>query len=230
MYTFFIGVDLGQAQDYTAIAVLRRREVIEPSHVSLSEYDTQLHEDLMAASIYELVHLERLALGTTYPDIVAHIKRLLSSAELSEERVLVVDATGVGKPVVDMLKAENVGPLVSLVITGGLNVSQSSDYNFHVPKKDIVSCLQLYVQNGRLKFAAGLPDIELLVQEITHFKVKVAITAGEDAASWREHPHDDTAFAVGIALWYAARFGMQRPIFEEQSGPDEHYDVLRYGL
>ena len=45
-------------------------------------------------SIFQVGHLERLPLGTTYPAIVQHVGRLL--ARLPEGTELCIDYTGVG--------------------------------------------------------------------------------------------------------------------------------------
>ncbi len=70
-----IGADLGQAQDPTALAVA---EVHTP----------EIH----------VRHLERLPLGTPYPKVVERIADLVDKLPGA---VLVVDATGVGRAVLD---------------------------------------------------------------------------------------------------------------------------------
>jgi len=50
--------------------------------------------------IFQVGHLERVPLGTPYPGIVAHVGRLLGKLPPGTE--LVIDITGVGKPVFEM--------------------------------------------------------------------------------------------------------------------------------
>jgi hypothetical protein len=50
--------------------------------------------------IFQVGHLERVPLGTPYPGIVAHVGRLLT--KLPDHSELVIDFTGVGRPVFDM--------------------------------------------------------------------------------------------------------------------------------
>ena len=47
--------------------------------------------------IFQVGHLERMPLGTPYPGIVAHVRRLLGKFPARTE--LVIDVTGVGKSV-----------------------------------------------------------------------------------------------------------------------------------
>ncbi len=182
MNNFFLGLDLGQVSDYTALAIVEKR----------------------TDGMYHLRRLERLPLGTSYPDVARHVKDLLQTAELNGKTECVVDATGVGRPVVDMLREADVWPLVAVTITGGDTVTQDgSDYR--VPKHDLVSTLQVLLQNGGLKIAEGLPLAEVLKREMQNFRVKISLSTGHDSyEAWREGDHDDLVLAVAMACWYAS--------------------------
>ena len=52
-----------------------------------------------------LRHVERVPLGTPYPEVVERVRELVTHDELAGRCALAVDATGVGAPVVDMLRA-----------------------------------------------------------------------------------------------------------------------------
>src|SRR5437588_8698153 len=66
--------------------------------------------------IFQVGHLERLPLGTAYPAIVAHVSRLLT--KLPGHPELVIDFTGVGRPVFDMFVYSGISP-TGVLITGG---------------------------------------------------------------------------------------------------------------
>ncbi|HAA80524.1 MAG TPA: hypothetical protein DCE09_02675, partial [Thermoanaerobacter sp.] len=123
---FIIGLDLGQAQDYTAIVVVEKKEYM---------YEPKPAE-------YHVRHIERPPLGTPYPDIVERVKTIFTSPQLKGKTTLVVDKTGVGSPVVDMLKRAGLNPLVAITITGGNTVNKDDD-GYHVPKRDLVTNLQV---------------------------------------------------------------------------------------
>lgn len=233
MFVYFIGVDLGQAQDYTAISILQRREVVEPQNVRLSEYTNDMGVEQCLVDVFDLRHLERFALGTSYVEIVDRISRLMFAPELQAEKVLVVDQTGTGRPVTDMLRAKALGPLVAITITGGMTVTQTAD-GFNVPKRDLVSILQTHLQSGRLGIADALPDADLLRDEMLNFRTKVRLEDGEEQYGvWREGVHDDLVLATAISLWYGSRFSMdgRRPLYDLGIPPNtEPYDPLRYGL
>jgi hypothetical protein len=120
---------------------------------------------------------------------------------------LVVDQTGVGRALVDMLKqAKTGGRVVPVTITAGINV-RLVEGNYHVPKKELVTCLQLILQGRRLKIALTMPDVDTLVEELQNFRVKITPAANEVFGAWREGEHDDLVLAVVLACWWAERTG-----------------------
>ena len=186
MSNFYLGVDLGQAQDYTAIAIAERKDL------NLTKPE------------YHIRHLERLKLGTPYPAIVERVLGLMQSGQLIGKTTLVVDKTGVGAPVVDMFRAAGLHP-IAITITGGDSDSGSGD-DYRVPKRDLVSTLQVLFQAGRLKVAGDLPEARTLTEELLNFKVTInAKTAHDSYESWREGIHDDLVLAVALACWHAEK-------------------------
>jgi len=162
-------------------------------------------------------HLERPPLGTYYPEHVARVKELVSSPELSEQRALpwsrevvrsfpdlVVDATGVGRPVVDMLRKEGLS-FSSVLITGG-DVEHHEHGFYRVPKRNLVSSVQIALQSGQLKIAEELELAETLRRELLNFRIKVNISTAHDSyEAWREGDHDDLVLAVALVCWRARK-------------------------
>ena len=190
-----MGLDLGQTTDYTAVAVVQR-----------IEEDRPWYDENKPASppIYHVRHLERVKLGTPYPAIVARVVEIMSTPDLSDA-ALVVDQTGVGRPVVDLLRQAGLKP-VPVTITGGDKPSRDAD-GWKVPKRDLVVTLQVLLQAERLKIAEGLPDAATLVKELLAFKVKIDAKTAHDSyeTPWRDGAHDDLVLAVALATWYAER-------------------------
>jgi hypothetical protein len=187
---YILGLDLGQSQDYTALAVLER-----PAPPARREKPT-----------YSLRYLVRFPLGTPYTTIVPAVARLVSAAPLKGSP-LVVDHTGVGRALVDMLKrASTGGRIVPVTVTAGHAVTHNEDGSFHVPKKELVTCLQLVLQGRRLKIARSLPHADTLGEELQNFRVKVTAAANEVFGCWREGQHDDLVFAVVLACWWAEKY------------------------
>lgn len=183
---FIVGLDLGQAKDYTAIAVLERTNSAPWIPYNPLEY--------------HLRHLERPTLGTTYPAIVQRVAYLLDAWPLAGCAALVVDATGVGAPVVDLLNNAGLRP-IALTITGG-DAASTDGASWRVPKRQLVSNLQILFQSGRLKIAEGIPEAPVLVRELLNFRAKVSAAGADTYEAWREGDHDDLVLAVAMATYY----------------------------
>ncbi len=120
---------------------------------------------------------------------------------------LIVDATGVGRPVVDRLRRERLpGTLLDVTITGGDTATHQGS-SWRVPKRELVSVAQVLLQSGRLKIAEALPDTAVLTRERLNFQVKINDLAHDSYGAWREGTHDDLVLAVALACWAAEQIG-----------------------
>jgi hypothetical protein len=182
---YICGLDLGQSLDYTA------RVVVEV-------------QDREAAYIYLVRESLRYPLRTSYPAIVQDMVTFLQRLPLRGQTTLVVDATGVGAPVIDLLKAAGLYP-IAMTITGGNVVTQPAYDHFHVPKRDLVSAIQIPLQSRRLSIAPALPEADIFKQELANFQVKVTTAAHDTYGAWREGTHDDLVLALAIAMWYGSQ-------------------------
>lgn len=214
---YWLGVDLGQSHDYTAISILEKQwgtlgyATKTPPVLYLPNERRPWPEE---EHIYNLLHLERVDLNTPYPRIVEIVgaryqelcaqKQRKSSEGYDEVHIgLAVDATGVGRPVVDMLRNKVKRGLSAIVITGGTQVTSENGF-LRVPKRDLVGILQVLMQDRRLKIAAGIPEAKTLVSEMQNFKYKLTDSANDTYAA-REGAHDDIVLSVAIACWSAYR-------------------------
>jgi len=198
MSRFLVGLDLGQAQDYTAIMIAERLNM--PTG-EVSKYDGS---DRTVAH-YHVRHLERFRLGTPYPAIVERVGWTLEQEPLKRDSTLVVDGTGVGKAVVDMLMERRLAPQ-SITITGGDSVTHEGN-GYRVPKRDLVATMQVLLQTERIKVAEELPEASLLVQELLSFQVKITTAGNDTYGVWREGQHDDLVLAIAVALWFGELVG-----------------------
>ncbi len=189
--------DLGQAHDPTALALLEYLE-------QRGAWDPVAFMYMKNVSL-RLRYLERMPLGTTYPDVVRRVGALTRSRELAGCCELVLDGTGVGRPVVDMLYGARLGCTISpVIVTGGMTESRVGSY-YHVPKRDLITGLQAAMQTGLLQIAAGMPYVPELMQEMADMRVKISAAGNEQFGAWREGQHDDLVFAVALACWGARK-------------------------
>jgi hypothetical protein len=190
---YFAGLDLGQQQDFTALAVLEQTFAPDPEKKGAS------------VRHYACRHLERFPLGTPYPALVPRLRRLVSAGRL-RGCTLVVDQTGVGRAVVDVLRAARLlVPVCAVTITGGYAVTGAADGSTHVPKQELVGTLQVLLQSRRLKIAQALAEARTLEQELANFRVKITAALNETFGAWREGQHDDLVLAVALAAWRGER-------------------------
>jgi hypothetical protein len=187
MTRYVLGLDLGQTSDFTALAVLERHPV----------------ESAEQKPDYTLRHLRRFPLGTAYTEIVPAVGAVRRSEPL-RQAPLVVDQTGVGRAVVDMLRQSACG-VIPVTITGGHATTVTADGSYHVPKKELITALQVVLQGRRLQIARSLPDAATLVRELQQFQLKITAAANEVFGVWREGQHDDLVLALALACWWSER-------------------------
>lgn len=202
---YFLGLDLGQSADPSALAIAEK---------TTQEYGPREREDyryappLLPPPRYDVRHLARWPLGTPYPQIVRDVSRILTQGPLClAQKTLVIDRTGVGAPVCDLFSDAGLSH-IQVSIHGGGKVTQEG-LHYSVPKRDLVSTVQVLLQGGTLKIAEALPEAQTLVKELLNFKVKIdPLTAHDSYAAWRENIHDDLVLAVALACWYGEHQGL----------------------
>ena len=203
----FVGVDLGQVHDFTALAVLEQPVVWA--------HDPPARR----RPAYALRHLQRLPLGTPYPEVVRSVVALLQTPALSGA-TLGVDQTGVGRAVVDLLAEALRGRVTCMffpvTLTAGHAVTGGEDGGLHVPKRELIGTLQLLLQTRRLLVARALPEAAVLVEELENFRVKITTARNETFESWREGQHDDLVLAAALAAWLG-----EQALPAPDDGPDE---------
>lgn len=178
---YFVGLDLGQASDYTAIAVLE-----------LIRFPNEEQEPT-----FNIRALERTR-GKPYTEIVSRVEQIMGKIHGAR---LVIDQTGVGAAVLDMFKRARLKP-IGVMIHGGDRVSREGN-TWRIPKRNLVSVVQVPVQDKRMR-VADVPLRDVLLRELLNFKCKIdPETAHDSYSAWRESEHDDLVLAVALACWYA---------------------------
>ncbi len=190
---YFVGWDIGQSMDYSAVAVLKK-----------------------TAGNYVVNHLERLPLGMEYPDQIEHVYSLVSRKPLAgADTTVCLDRTGVGAPVYDATRKKGINA-VGLTLHGGDAVTWDEErIAVKAPKKDVIGCLLVLAQCGSIKIAKGLPHGDTLLKELRDYKIRFnPNTANVSFGNGREAEHDDLVLSVAIPLWIAEnRYPWPNPVF-----------------
>lgn len=195
---FYIGLDLGQSNDYSALVVVER----------YGEYvrERALWEPHWVFREYQVRHAYRFPLGTSYPDVARYVTALQGRVEIKGRNQLIVDKTGVGNAVVDILREEGAQRMTTVSITGGNDVNRVGPEDYTVPKRELASVLHKLFSTSKLRTNPDLPYLEELRQEIAAFAMKINAKSGHDTyEALTSADHDDLVMALGMACWYAER-------------------------
>jgi hypothetical protein len=199
---FFAGLDLGQRRDYTAIVVVERRDVMQA-------YQAPKFHSIAVR------HVERMALGTPYPAVVARVREIVQSDALRGDCSLTVDGTGVGIPVMDMLWAGQLGcEICAVTMTGGERQHSRGGTWVSVPKRDLIAGVQVLLEQGELRIARDLRAARMLLRELMDVQARTKSNGGVRVGADGYGEHDDLVIALALACWKAKRrrelFGTQR--------------------
>lgn len=189
-----MGLDLGQAADYSAAVVLERRcydsDFVGPPYAKVN-----------------CVAIRRWPLNTDYNDVVKNVLDLPCDA-------LVVDYTGVGRPVVDMLRrrAQHIGyrGMIRPVVIAASHVvmrqkTELRGKHWVVPKVDLVTSINSLQQRGLLALPR-CPETQMLLDEMDTFKMRYT----KRSLAFEGTKHDDLLMAAGLAAWWTLRMFSRR--------------------
>jgi hypothetical protein len=117
--------------------------------------------------------------------VVARVRGLAQSDALRGSCSLTVDATGVGNPVVEMLRAGKLGcGTCAVTITGGER-PHSHSAGWKVPKRDLMAEVQVPLERGELRIARDLRGLRMLLRELMDVQERLKSNGGTAARRGR---------------------------------------------
>jgi hypothetical protein len=164
-------------------------------------------------AIYRITHLERLPLKTPYPAQVQRIRYIMN--HLPRDTDLVVDFTGVGRGIFDMLVDASLNP-IGVTLTGGFDTHWQGTV-VTVPKSTIVSILVARLHAGELFVHKSLQDWPMLRRELLNFRPEIT-RGGTETWNARSGEHDDLVLALGLAVWKLAAGMPYQGLYEYYRG------------
>jgi hypothetical protein len=226
-----IGLDLGQAQDYSALSLVER--VLEPTgrfvdtgRKQLMQYHRKPPEMVPVVEPetrprLNVTDLTRFPLQTDYVVMAKTVHAAVDALRAGYRDgqpapILVIDHTGVGRGVFDIFRHERLGvPLIGITIQSGHTARRHPDrpWEWSVPKKDLVSALQVAVQADRLRVAPALALAKQFTKEMQAFRMKITAAANVTYEAWREGDHDDLVLSVAMACWMAERLSSEGGVY-----------------
>lgn len=158
-HKYIIGVDLAESQDYTVMTVV----------------DTETHE---------VVHIDRFK-GRDYP---LQKKQIIAKAVRYNNARVIIDASGVGRPVYEDLHREGIW-VEDFTFTGK-------------SKEELIGKLIVFVENKYIK----IPKFEPLIDELKAFEYqylneKTGLPLKNIKYSAPAGYHDDCVMSLALAVW-----------------------------
>ena len=213
MGTVTIGVDIGQRVDPTAIAVVEAEDrapaptperLIVRGQGSTTTIAHQPATRPQPAYHFLVRHLERLPLGTPYPAVAQRIAAVAASVRTiisptASAPAIFLDATGVGQPVVDLVRATGVR-VTGVYFTHGDRRTVEAD-RVTLGKAYLVSRLQALLQTERLKLPVT-EETAVLGRELADYEIKVCEDGDDKYGAFKVGTHDDLVTALGLDVVY----------------------------
>ena len=181
--TFIISLDPAQLRDWSALAVVDMRYRPEEKRFG-----------------YDLVAMARKQ-GLPYDQIVDWVSRIYHKPEFNRQQPpeLVVDSTGVGVAVVDMLHTRGLR-LNAVTITSGESFSQKGSI-FHVGKARLIGTFLGAFDGGKVQVNPNMPIWPQLEKEMLSYRAEIS-AQGRAKFEAEEGEHDDMIFALAQAIWF----------------------------
>jgi hypothetical protein len=180
----YAGLDLGFSQDPTALVM------VEEMVRTTGGYDYVNFQNEME-TVLVLRHVQAYPLRMPYREVAGVVERELSLYRTTERTCLAVDASGVGLPVVELLRESRLAAdLVPIAITSGQAVGKLA-HAATVPKNVLLHNMRRMFEMRELRIPAKLPGVGELMEEL----VALGVTGSAR--------HDDLAYALALALWAA---------------------------
>ena len=191
---WYLALDAGQRRDHSALAALHLSWTAQGRCPVTYEYLFQPQ--------LEIRFLKRFPIGLSYEKVYQLLRARVQEFDPAlplKAKQLIVDAGGPGPPLVDRLRANlsrhiNIKPVI---ITGGKGANTLTGGYTGVPRRTIVSSLQMLLAADTLKCDTNLPGWTLLREELLEL-------SGNDTQPADSTTHDDLAIATGLAAWAAS--------------------------
>lgn len=189
--TVRVGVDIGQSVDPTAIVVTRKMTA----------------PDMPAT--YQTHSLERLPLQMSFvaqadriAEVVAGLKTMSTERTAKGQQgysvELVVDATGIGRVLIDLLRERRLAPIAVTIVAGDKSVERI-DKGISIGKYKLIGDLKLLMEQRRMR----LPETEeayICAKELQNYHEKQNDQTGYIRYDARSGSHDDLLFALGLSV------------------------------
>lgn len=241
MNEYAVLVDFAKKRDFNATMVMKDTPEIVPGPEVLGRPDRILH-------FYDILYIEQKQ-KRRYHEIAEDTVKLMRHQDLAVNADLLVDGTGVGEAVVEIMREKHLFPIpiittgsgqvrevyaeMGQVFTGAPTKLQGARtlQEIHVPKADLVAAGQALMQQGRVRVARGLRWAAEFEKQLERFRGKInEKTHRKVYEAETEEDHDDLVICFLIGSWWFTSRQSRETIEERQlaTGIDQPGDWNPY--
>lgn len=187
---YWLGVDLAQAQDNTALVAIHDEQL---------PIWTASNRQTLGQRTRTITYADKFR-GVSYPDVVSHILRVMNQPQLRGRTRLVVDGSGLGRVVSDLLRDAKVDH-IAIQMTVGQNWTRKGHYT-NVGKTLMLENLSVLFASGELEFAEDLVLRKDVLAELETFQLETTAAGNQVITQGRSGDHHgDLAIALAGAAF-----------------------------
>jgi len=211
VHEYILTADIAKKRDFFALMLFHDNAQLIPGNQTLVTSDRVIH-------YYDIELIEKYQ-GLGYEEMADRTATLMQNPKLRMNTDLIVDGTGVGDAVVELMRKRGLYPM-PIIFSGGekpnIHYAQfgqvfknnTSLYearvveSISVPKKDLVDAGKVMIQQGRVRVAPGRWNEDFKTQ-LYKFKGKVNENTGNRKfEAETEQDHDDLVVVFLLGAWW----------------------------
>ena len=188
---FILCLSLGSGGVSSGLAVVEAKLAARKSR---KEEDTPSHDE---AATFEVIHLDRFGAERRYPAIIGLVAEIVATRQLGQRYTLLMDITATGRPPLKLFEDCGLYPRAMQIVAGTETAYANGVQS--LPRRDMVSVVQMLLQSNRLLVADALELAPDLVADLQAFDPQ------PPPAGQAPHRNEDLVRAVALACWWGDR-------------------------
>ena len=181
--TFILSLDPAQLRDWSALCAV---------DMQYNQAQRRFH--------YNLVAMNRKQ-GLPYDQIVDWVVKTIKNPAFGQQKPpeFILDATGVGVAVRDMIRAKGIR-MKAITITAGEAFSRQGNF-IHIGKARLIGKFLGAFDGGKVQVNPNMPIWPAVEREMLAFRAEMS-TQGRVKLEAEQGENDDMLFALAMAVWY----------------------------
>ena len=146
---------------------------------------------------FEVIWLERFGAERRYPAIIGRVAEIIAARQPDQRYTLLMDITATGRPPLKLFEDHGQYPRAMQIVAGTEETYTGGVQS--MPRRDMVSVVQVLLQSNRLQVAADLEYARDLLAGLQAFD------PSPPPAGQATHRNEDLVRAVALACWWGNR-------------------------